>query len=280
MESYAGQYVFKMGGRNFIVLNLEREDGQWTGTFARPQHADFGVSYSKISNESLTEPIVAGTMRDGHLHLIAAKPGKPSQTDELDLTVASSSAELKLSGSPLAPWHMIRVPGTPHQVVGAGWDYQCTYYPDELTQSNPEMEKIFAEDQEYRHSWAEFRAHEKLVAEQDKHHRQRVRKLLDRGALHSAPDFARAAFVFQHGETPDDYLLAHTLAIVAMALGDRNSSWIATATLDRYLQAIKQPQIYGTQMPPGTLNRPKEPYNRELVPDDLRQKLGLSNLRK
>jgi hypothetical protein len=128
------------------------------------------------------------------------------------------------------------------------------------------MERIFAEDQQYRHSWAEFKAHEKLFTEQDSLNRKAVRKLLDNGALHTAQDFAQAAFVFQHGDTPDDYLVAHALAIDALALGDRTASWIATASLDRYLLSTNHAQVFGTQMQPGDTQTPREPFNRTLVP--------------
>jgi hypothetical protein len=96
------------------------------------------------------------------------------------------------------------------------------------------------------------------------------------GKLHTGEDFERAAFVFQHGETPDDYLLAHTLAMVAVAKGRRGALWIEAATLDRYLNFVHQPQIYGTQFffkpnEPTT----QEPYNRTLIPDSLRLDLGV-----
>ena len=77
--------------------------------------------------------------------------------------------------------------------------------------------------------------------------RERVAALLAAGALHTADDYRKAAFVFQHGDRSDDYLLAHTLALVAVAKGDQGAAWIAAATLDRYLQSVRQPQIYGTQ---------------------------------
>jgi len=35
--------------------------------------------------------------------------------------------------------------------------------------------------------------------------------------------------------------------LVAAAKGDQGAAWIAAATLDRYLQSVRQPQIYGTQ---------------------------------
>ena len=209
--------------------------------------------------------------------MVAAHTEESSELEGLDLKLLESGVELKFSDAPLGPLHLMRAPSAPPQAVGSGWDANCTYYPDDLTQLNPEMRRIFADDQKYRHSWAEFKAHEELLTRQDKLRRQEVRKLLDNGDLHSARDFAEAAFIFQHGSTSDDYLLAHTLATIAVMLGDRSSAWIASATLDRYLQVIGQPQIYGTQMQPNALDSPKEPYNRALVPDNVRRKLGLSD---
>jgi hypothetical protein len=77
--------------------------------------------------------------------------------------------------------------------------------------------------------------------------RKRVHQLLDEGALRTARDFSDAAIIFQHGQEPEDYLLAHVLAMIAVAKGDKNGREIAAITLDRYLQSIGQSQIFGTQ---------------------------------
>jgi hypothetical protein len=77
--------------------------------------------------------------------------------------------------------------------------------------------------------------------------RKRVHQLLDEGALRTARDFSDAAIIFQYGQEPDDYLLAHVLALIAVAKGDKNGREIAAITLDRYLQSIGQSQIFGTQ---------------------------------
>jgi hypothetical protein len=141
--------------------------------------------------------------------------------------------------------------------------------------SNPEMKQIFEADQKDRQpgvgkiDWA-------VVDKADAARREATRKLLVKGKLHTGEDFERAAFVFQHGDTPDDYLLAHTLAMVAVAKGHRGALWIEAATLDRYLNFVHQPQIYGTQFffkpnEPTT----QEPYNRTLIPDSLRLGLGV-----
>lgn len=65
--------------------------------------------------------------------------------------------------------------------------------------------------------------------------------MLEAGALKTGEDFEDASVIFQHGDNPQDYLLAHVLAMAAMTKGDANARWIAAATLDRYLQSVKQP---------------------------------------
>ena len=51
------------------------------------------------------------------------------------------------------------------------------------------------------------------------------------------------------GKQRPDYLLAHILALDAMAKGFDRAKWLSVATLDRYLQLIGQPQVFGTQYP-------------------------------
>jgi hypothetical protein len=142
------------------------------------------------------------------------------------------------------------------------------------SQSNPtppsEVHALYVEDQKDRgiggHSlpWDQTEV-------RDRARRTRVHELLEKGALSTGEDFHDAAFIYQHGQAPDDYLLAHILADAAIAKGDRKSLWISAATLDRYLSATHQPQIFGTQYQnkddsPYT----QEPYNRGLIPDQLR----------
>ena len=144
---------------------------------------------------------------------------------------------------------------------------------------NRDMKVIFADDQRVRQPG--FRG-----AWDDEQRRAKVRDLLARDALKTGLDFEEAAFIFQHGDTPDDYLLAHSLAMIAVAKGHKAALWIAGATLDRYLQRIGQKQIYGTQYQlldhqgKFSLNGhwTQEPYDRNLVSDALRRDLGLPPL--
>jgi TRAP-type C4-dicarboxylate transport system substrate-binding protein len=94
--------------------------------------------------------------------------------------------------------------------------------------------------------------------------------------VQSGEDFREASFVFQHGDKPEDFLLAHVLAIAAVAKGDVTATWISAATLDRYLQSVKQGQVFGTQYllkDPAAMPRvvTQEPYDKETVSDELRK---------
>jgi hypothetical protein len=122
------------------------------------------------------------------------------------------------------------------------------------------MRKIYEEDQKDRNDEAG-----------DERRREQVRQLLSAGKIQSGEDYYYAAFIFQHGQKPEDYLFAHVLAVTAVDKGIHNATWLSAATLDRYLHSIRQPQVFGTQF--GSLldsRDDQEPYNRAIVSDQLR----------
>lgn len=132
-----------------------------------------------------------------------------------------------------------------------------------------EVHELYLEDQKDRGVGGESLPWDK-IEQRDLTRRTRIHELLSAGALQTAEDFHDAAFIYQHGQTPDDYLLAHVLAQVAVQKGDSKSLWISAATLDRYLNSISQSQVFGTQYhskddSPVT----QEPYSRTLIPDHL-----------
>jgi hypothetical protein len=128
--------------------------------------------------------------------------------------------------------------------VAADWEPNRLYTPSDSDDPNAEMNAIFAEDQRVRMAseidWS-------TVNETDAKRREQTRHLLAIGALHTDKDYEEAAFVLQQDDRPEDYLLAHTLAMVAESKGNSTAIWIASATLDRYLEKIGQKQIFGTQ---------------------------------
>lgn len=143
---------------------------------------------------------------------------------------------------------------------------------------NPEMTAMFDADQAVRKAGFNNLSQEEIgkIMAADGEHRVRTRALLDNGKLTTGTDFWHAAFVFQHGSKPDDYLLAHSLAVAAAARGRSDASWIAAATLDRYLNAIGKPQVFGTQYRfPTDGATTQEPYDRTLLSDGLRSIMGV-----
>lgn len=143
------------------------------------------------------------------------------------------------------------------------------------------VHKLYVEDQDDTKtikdeaSNAEYLKHVKL-------RQDTLRTLLASGQVTSGDDFLEAAFIFQHGDAADDCLFAHILAMEAMARGKASARWMAAATLDRYLQFSKQPQVFGTQYimdpthpvhvagAPFPSGRTLEPYNESLLSDSLR----------
>jgi hypothetical protein len=182
--------------------------------------------------------------------------------------------------------------------------FVCFFVPQNLVlaqspapQQNPatavptNIHQLFIDDQAERTVRGAIFKYGPDVNSRDALRRAEAKLLLAAGELKTAQDFHDAAFIFQHGHSPDDYLLAHILAIEAIVKGDASSKWIAAATLDRYLQAIGQRQVFGTQYlsksylyllqhkdDPNAVNSPEaqqkgmtqDPYDRTLVPDALR----------
>jgi hypothetical protein len=146
---------------------------------------------------------------------------------------------------------------------------------DQRWKTNVEMTAIFNADQADRSSpavdWS-------IVRPRDEARAARTKALLDGGLLASGDDYYHAAFVFQHGAQPNDYLLAHALAMVAVARGRRDATWIAAATLDRYLQRIGQQQVFGTQYIGGKAGMTQDPYDRALLSDAIRTATGVPTM--
>ena len=156
--------------------------------------------------------------------------------------------------------------------VGAAGEKELGTSPS----SSAEMTVIFEADQASRKDpeidWVK-------VHEDDQQRRLQTQVLLDDGKLSSGEDFYHAAFVFQHGDLPEDCLKAHALAVIAAARGKSEAAWIAAATLDRYLVRIGQPQIYGTQYQRHDGKKwTQEPYRSDLLSDALREASGVPSI--
>jgi hypothetical protein len=280
-QGYAGTWVMTLGQRVFIVLTIEPHGEAFTAQLQAPASFDLPAAGSPLRYSHIQLPIKArrstrAAVDGDHLRLVIDDPANPSEPDEFDLTLSDpDNASLQFAGVPVAPLPLRRHAGPP-PAPAADWDSNRTYgVLVEPTTANVEMTTIYEDDQKVRQNGLATRADWDSIEKADRVRRERVAALLAAGALHTADDYRRAAFVFQHGDRSDDYLLAHTLALVAVAKGDQGAAWIAAATLDRYLQSVRQPQIYGTQFLGAGPATTQKPYNQQLISDALRTELGV-----
>ena len=61
-EDYDGQYVLRLGNRNFIVLNLGVAGARRTGTMFGRQHLSLGAGFTNISADILTASITSARL--------------------------------------------------------------------------------------------------------------------------------------------------------------------------------------------------------------------------
>jgi len=277
-----GRWAVHAGGRTLILLEIERTpDGAWSGRMLRPDH--FSVSsgaraqpaiFSEVSGPISTRRITAAAETTGGLEL-TIEGRQPADSDHfLFRQGPAGTARLSFAGFDEAVLPLVRV--EPGETVAADWAPGRSYAAEMSWPTSAEMTAIFEADQADRSAGVSAAIDWSLVTPRDEARRARTRALLEAGALASGDDFYHAAFVFQHGSEPGDYLLAHSFAMIAAARGRPDATWIGAATLDRYLQNIGQRQIYGTQYStPRGQPATQEPYDRNLVSDALRAALGV-----
>src|SRR5215204_2573707 len=76
--------------------------------------------------------------------------------------------------------------------------------------------------------------------------RTRVMAIVAAAELHTAEDYYHAAWIMNHGDTPEDARQAHLLALRASELSYRAARWLAAASYDRWQMYQGKPQKYGT----------------------------------
>lgn len=276
LKEFSGTWVMRLGERNLFVLTLTPEGEGVRGSFERP--AEFSSAnqvFSGMRGGVRHDRVARSRFADGVLHLATQNANDAKDEDSYAMAVKGNRAELVSEDAPagmvVQPFVFERAPGG--AAVAADWEPNRAYAPGDSDAPSTEMKAIFDEDQRVRSAqqtdW-------EAVGRTDTERRGQTHKLLAAGKLHTGKDYEEAAVVFQHGGSPQDYLLAHTLAMVAVSKGDATAIWIATATLDRYLEKIGQKQIYGTQFSiDPKRNWTQEPYDRDLVSDALRRQLGV-----
>lgn len=270
------RWALRAGGVNLMVFEIEKRNERYVGRWIEPyRYSTNGEFFEKVSNETRSyRTRSARRLSDGGVELVFENPMPGGAPDRFTIKPEGrNGASMIWAAFKTVPYHLTRVRAKPP--LGP-WNTDRVYLPDTIRKNNPEMTAIFAADQADRANPANIDWNKVWPA--DKARQIRTQALIDNGALSSADDYYHAAYVFQHGENADDFLKAHALATVAIERGRADAAWIAAATLDRYLQNIGRPQIYGTQF-----NRPgkyftQEPYRRDLIGDSIRAASNVPSL--
>jgi hypothetical protein len=276
MKDFAGTWVMRLGARNIFVLRLMSDGESLRGSWDRPaKYSDNNNTFVNMSSDVRKDSLSSVRLVDGVLHFAVVNATDSKDEDLYAMRLDGDHAVMAFDDLPadvvVAPWQFARADA--NAMVASDWSPNRLYTEGDSDVPNAEMKAIYDEDQRVRMppkvDW-------KAVTNTDADRREKTRKLLATGALHTGKDYEEAAFVFQHGSQPEDYLLAHTLAMVAVSKGDATAIWIAAATLDRYLEKIGQKQVFGTQYSSNAQHVwTQEPYNRDLISDALRLQLGV-----
>ncbi len=143
-----------------------------------------------------------------------------------------------------------------------------------------ELEELYKADQAERDDAFFNQTPEKIgeLIVRDARRRQRVKDIVSKETLGSAEDYYHAAMVLQHGDTPEDFLMAHELATVAAFKGHKQGAWLCASASDRFLHSIGRPQRFGTQFTrkddgPWT----QEPFDRSMN-DAIRKEYGVHTI--
>ena len=110
-----------------------------------------------------------------------------------------------------------------------------------------ELARLHAEDQADRTPPAGAAIDWTRITPRDHVRAARIKELNAEGRLQTAADFHHAAMILQHGDAPEDFLLAHELCILAIASGDASALWLCAASEDRFLGRIERKQRFATQ---------------------------------
>ena len=115
---------------------------------------------------------------------------------------------------------------------------------------NLELKKLCDEDQADRTPPEGKSIDLAFLGPRDKLRLKRVKEIYTQNLLKTANDYDCAATILQHGEVPEDFLLAHEFWIVAVSKGknDRDTLSLVAASEDRFLTKIGRPQRFGTQL--------------------------------
>lgn len=117
---------------------------------------------------------------------------------------------------------------------------------------NAVLMQLFVDDQTDRNTRAGKPWTSEMTA-RDQQRRSAAKHELAAGKVRTGADYFNIAMLFQHGNTPDDYRLAYSLAWISFSMHDPDSvpasdaAWLSSAAWDRLLLSLGKKQWYKTQ---------------------------------
>ena len=276
MPCPTGTWNMQASGQTIFRFEIKTTPIGTTAIWARPEHLKMdGESFSRISGPVVRRPSQTVRSTNGDIEIGFNDPTAGATPDIFRLHCLNANHLRAIYlGTGFEPFELAKARAK--DMALGPWEAGRDYLRLIARPTNAEMTAIFDADQADRQvdriDWSR-------VGPADEKRRMRTKNLLDSGALQSGDDFYHAAFVFQHGVESKDYLMAHLLALIACARGKLGAVWIASATLDRYLQATDKPQVLGTQYNiPHAAPATQEPYDRTLVSDAMRKALHVPTM--
>lgn len=264
----AGTWALRAQGSTLMFFEVSRSRDGWTGSWTQPSEYDTNGEYFNDikADTTVRRSREAHKIKDG-VELVFDNPWPGGAPDHIFIHVNDADhASMQWAAFDSTQYELTRMTSR----TGLGpWQVDRGYIPDMVRSTSDAMTAIFNADQADRLDPAHIDW--KAVSSADRARREQTQVLLDSGRLSSGDDFYHAAFVFQHGDKPDDFMRAHALAMIAIARGRPDATWIGAATLDRYLQYSGRPQIYGTQFTRPATEFTQEPYQRGLLSDAVRK---------
>lgn len=118
-----------------------------------------------------------------------------------------------------------------------------TAFAGPATAINMELSKLVSQDQEDRQALRRSASPEggaDGISARDYQRRTQVVRMLREGSIREPIDYENAALIFQHGQVPEEFRLAHALATIALAIEPerRFAMQLKKLSWDRFMLSI------------------------------------------
>lgn len=124
----------------------------------------------------------------------------------------------------------------------------CLQDPVRLKARSDELQVLVNADHDDRENWQKtFSTSNNPVPLRDEIRRKRVGEIFGEGCFSKPEDYAAAALIYQHGNTPDHFFQTYIWSKRGVELGDEKQKHMIALGIDRYLVNIGKKQLFRSQ---------------------------------